>query len=123
MPHRKNRMKKQSRFSKIKGKPLLRQLKDPIETSAKETNNLRRTEKLQQTDIDKEKEIILEDTQEEEEKRNEISMRKKMEELLSKLPKQDKLRNIMDEKKKMKNDNKMKSTPKVNTPENLVDRS
>ena len=124
MPHIfKKPNRRMKRFSKRTGKKLKEVLKDPIKQMEKETDTLRRTEKIQQDDIDEEKVVILEDREDDEEKRNELTIRKKMELLLNKLPKQDKLRNIMDEKKKVKNDDKMKSNLKVNEPKNLVDRS
>ena len=105
-----NKVKKLTRvrktFTRIR-KDLKDVAKDPIEASHIEVKQEQKNEEIQQADIDKEKELIKKDIDTEE--LNESSIKAKMNAILNQLPANDKLRQLMDEKKLEKNNNNFKS--------------
>ncbi len=85
----------------------------PTVTSHKEAENERQNEKMQQEDINIALEDIKQDKTELKIFMNEEMIRKKMQELLDKLPKSDKLRNLLDEDEEIDNINKYRTSLKV----------
>ncbi len=93
-------------FARVK-KDVVETAKKPIEASEKIITQIQKVEKMQQDDIDKEIELVKKGIDTEE--INESSIKTKMAEILRQLPKNDKLRQLVDEKQLEKNVNLAKS--------------
>lgn len=86
----------------------------PTTTSLKESNNERRNEKMQQDDIDKEVEVMKKDNDVIREMSNDHIIKKKLSNLIEKLPKEDRLRSLLEEDREEVNKNSTRSTLHTN---------
>ena len=81
---------------KFNRRSLQTRYRDPIMNSYDEVKQEQKVFELQQQTLNKEKEIVLKDLGETMEKFNESQIKKKLQEILMELPKQDRLRNSLD---------------------------
>ena len=85
----------------------------PTVVSQRESDNLRKTEKLQQDDIDKEFGDIKKGIEDARDFLSDEMIKKKLQILLQKLPKQDRIRNLIDQDREELNKSKFRSSLKL----------